>query len=69
MAGSKQFESQPENAEQYLAVGAYKQKEVLSIPEMAAYTIVANAIFNLDEAITKSWPHKLLAERANNLFV
>ena len=50
----QQFESQPENAEQYLAVGAYKQKEVLSIPEMAAYTIVANAIFNLDEAITKS---------------
>jgi hypothetical protein len=50
----QQFKSQPENAAQYLAVGSYEQKEVLSIPEMAAYTIVANAIFNLDEAITKS---------------
>lgn len=50
----QQFESQPENAAEYLTVGVYQQKEVLSIPEMAAYTIVANAIFNLDEAITKS---------------
>ncbi|MCG8326077.1 MAG: PSD1 and planctomycete cytochrome C domain-containing protein [Chitinophagales bacterium] len=47
------FESTPADALALLEVGKYPQKELISVPEMAAYTIVANAIFNLDETITR----------------
>ena len=43
-----------DNAKQLLAQGEYEHQALLSDEEMAAYTLVANAIFNLDEAITKS---------------
>lgn len=47
------FKEEPKEAESFLAVGEYEQKELLETPEMAAYAIVANAIFNLDETITR----------------
>ena len=47
------FKSAPEDALALLEVGEYPQKDLTSVPEMAAYTIVANAIFNLDETITR----------------
>jgi len=47
------FVNNPKDAEALLKIGEYPQKELVSQPEMAAYTIVANAIFNLDETITR----------------
>lgn len=47
------FEAQPKEAENFLQIGAYEQKELLEPSEMAAYAIVANAVFNLDETITR----------------
>ncbi len=47
------FEQSPDDANSFLAIGEYPQKELLPAPEMAAYTIIANAIMNLDETITK----------------
>jgi len=47
------FANEPESAKSLLQVGEYPQKEVSSIPEMAAYTLIANMIFNLDETITR----------------
>ncbi len=40
-------------AEAYLATGDYTLPDTLPAEEMAAYTLVANTIFNLDEAITR----------------
>ena len=47
------FEAEPESAKSLLEIGEYPQKEIATVPEMAAYTIVANMIFNLDETITR----------------
>jgi hypothetical protein len=47
------FEASPADAEALLEVGQYPQKALAPAPEMAAYTIVANTIFNLDETITR----------------
>ncbi|MCB9300430.1 MAG: PSD1 domain-containing protein [Lewinellaceae bacterium] len=47
------FKAEPEAASRFLSVGQYPQKELLPAPEMAAYAVLANTIFNLDEAITK----------------
>ena len=44
------FEQDPSAAKQLLATGYYPQKEFLSDAEMAAYTMLASTIFNLDEA-------------------
>ena len=49
----QRFQDEPEAAKAFLSVGAYQQKEVLPIAETAAYAVVANAIFNLDETITR----------------
>ncbi len=45
------FEEDPERAKAYLTIGRYKVVEP-SI-DLAAYTLVANAILNLDEAVTR----------------
>jgi hypothetical protein len=42
-----------EEAEAYLSAGAFVLPDTLPVHEMAAYTLVANAIFNLDEAISR----------------
>jgi hypothetical protein len=47
------FSNNEKKAEAFLNVGEYEQKELLKKPEMAAYAVVANAIFNLDETITR----------------
>ena len=47
------FEKSPTDAKELLQVGEYPQRELLENSEMAAYTIIANVIFNLDETITK----------------
>lgn len=48
------FEQEPEAASEFLAVGEYQQDNLLPPAEMAAYAMVATAIFNLDESINKS---------------
>ena len=47
------FKANPEGAKQLLAVGEAKRNETLDASEHAAYTMVANMILNLDEAVTK----------------
>ena len=47
------FEKSPKDAKALLQIGEYPQRNLLEDPEMAAYTIIANVIFNLDETITK----------------
>ena len=47
------FSKNNKEAEAFLSVGEFEQKELLGKPEMAAYAVVANAIFNLDETITR----------------
>ena len=47
------FKANKKEATAFLQIGDYEQKELLEAPEMAAYAIVANAIFNLDETITR----------------
>jgi len=40
-------------AEKLLAVGDTKRNDKLDASELAAYTMVANLILNLDETVTK----------------
>ena len=47
------FEATPEKAEDYLNIGAYQMDYETSKPEMAAYAMLASAIFNLDESISR----------------
>jgi hypothetical protein len=47
------FDTKPEAAKSLLSIGQYPIKELLSESEIAAYTMVASAIFNLDETITR----------------
>lgn len=47
------FQSSPKNAKSLLQIGEYPQRDLLDEAELAAYTIIANTIFNLDETITK----------------
>jgi len=47
------FQKDEDAAKALLSNGDYPQKDLLDLPEMAAYTILASTIFNLDEAITK----------------
>jgi hypothetical protein len=50
----QQFELLPENAVSFLAIGDSGQKDLLPAPELAAYAMVAAAIYNLDESISRS---------------
>lgn len=47
------FEVAPERADSYLRIGQYEAETVLDTPVFAAYALVANAILNLDESITR----------------
>ena len=47
------FTNTPKDAEALLQSGEYPQKEILEKPDLAALTLIANTIFNLDETITR----------------
>jgi hypothetical protein len=47
------FEKDKASAEAFLNIGEFPKKELLPIPEMAAYAMTANVIFNLDESIVR----------------
>jgi len=47
------FKENEDAAKELLSNGVYPQKDLLDVSEMAAYTLLASTIFNLDEAITK----------------
>jgi hypothetical protein len=48
------YEKNPEAAEKVLTNGASKAKSIAPAPEIAAWTMVANLLFNLDETITRN---------------
>lgn len=50
----QEFELVPENAITFLSIGDSPQKELLPAPELAAYAMLATAIYNLDESISRS---------------
>lgn len=47
------FQADVEAAIKLLAVGRSKRNESLPAPELAAWTMTANLILNLDETVTK----------------
>ena len=47
------YQTQPTEAEKLLAVGETKPDAMLDKPTLAAYTMVANELLNLDEALNK----------------
>ncbi len=47
------FEKDKTKAEDYISVGTYQLQSDTPIEELAAYTLVANMIFNLDEVINR----------------
>ncbi len=47
------YEKEPKEAEKLLAVGDSKPDAKLDVPTLAAYTMVANELFNLDENLNK----------------
>ena len=47
------FQGHPQEAEQLLAVGSSPTDTKLNAEELAAYSVVASLILNLDEVITK----------------
>ncbi|HMO37485.1 MAG TPA: DUF1553 domain-containing protein, partial [Gemmatales bacterium] len=49
----ERFQAEPAEAEKLLAIGESKPSEKLNKPELAAFTMVANIVLNLDEAVTK----------------
>lgn len=49
----ERFAKTPDGARQLLAVGAAKHDAGLDACELAAWTVVAQAVLNLDEAVTK----------------
>ncbi len=50
---SKKYKANPEAAKQLLAVGEAKRDESLPADELAAWTIIASSILNLDETLTR----------------
>ena len=50
----KRFEASPADAAKILAVGATPAAAKIPAPELAAWTLIANAIFSLDLTICKS---------------
>jgi len=48
------FKKSPNDAKSFLTIGDSPIMDLLPLPEMAAYTTVANIIYNLDESITRS---------------
>lgn len=49
----ERFRAAPEDAKALISVGEAPRPETLDACELAAYTTLANLVFNLDEAITK----------------
>ncbi|HEX5791148.1 MAG TPA: DUF1553 domain-containing protein, partial [Luteolibacter sp.] len=47
------FSSKPDDARQYLTVGEHPLPEGIEIPQLAAWTLVASQILNLDETVTR----------------
>ncbi len=47
------YQADPESAKQLIAVGEKPTNTSLSAPEFAAWTLLTNSVYNLDEAITK----------------
>ena len=48
------YRSNPKGAEQLLAIGESKRDDKLNAPELAAWTMLASTVLNLDETITKN---------------
>jgi hypothetical protein len=49
----KRFEASPEDADRLLGFGNSQAEKTLDRSELAAYTLAANVILNLDEVITR----------------
>ena len=49
----KRYKEAPELATQLISVGESKPNEKLPPAELAAWTLIASQIFNLDETLTK----------------
>jgi len=49
----KTYQADAAAAKSLLAVGESKNDEHLPVPELAAWTLVASEIMNLDESLTK----------------
>jgi hypothetical protein len=47
------FSARPESAQKLLGVGEAKGAAAMNEAELAAYTMTANLIMNLDETVTK----------------
>ena len=52
-ADRKLFEQRPDDAKQFLTVGASPVPLNLNQAELAAYALTANVLLNLDEAVTR----------------
>lgn len=48
-----EFEAKPEDAKKFITVGESKPDERLPAPQLAAWTMIASQIFNLDEVLNK----------------
>ena len=48
------FENNGDAAKEYLSVGELNEEDFETAPELAAYTLLATVIFNLDESLTRS---------------
>lgn len=48
------FQNDKEAAEAYLSIGQIEHNSTWSKPELAAYSMLANVIYNLDESLTRS---------------
>lgn len=50
----KEFQNYPERADELMRVGEYKNQADADIPELAAYSVVANTIMNISESLQKN---------------
>jgi len=48
-----EFQDQPEDAEKFLSVGTTPVPDGADLPELAAWTLIASQILNLDETVTR----------------
>lgn len=50
----KEFQKHPDRAEHFLRIGEYPRAEDVDLAELAAYSVVANTIFNMSESLQKN---------------
>ena len=50
---NKEYEAAPEEAKKLVTTGATKPADGIPAPELAAWTLIANQVLNLDEALNK----------------